>query len=455
MGLCSHREATLQTSLYLFTNLLHGLGDLKKRLRRTVVHLSREDRAVLAGETGKRGLQMALELVVQSARMLGADRLVQIEGAHIDGCLYHGASGTLYCEALQAAGARVQVPTTTNVGALNLLKPNQSRLTGDARKMAYRLMVAHERMGCLPSWTCAPYQAQARPALGAQVAWGESNAVAFCNSVLGARTHRYGDFLDIACAISGRAPFFGLHVCENRRAKLVINVSAIPLSVQRTDVFPPVLGALIGRQCGARVPAIVGLDVTLDEDALKALCAAAAATGAVGLIHVVGQTPEAPDLDTACGGETPLETLDVDIAMLEGARQSLTRSQSDRLDAVALGSPHFSEAECQRLLDYAAGMPFQVPVYVCLARDTLDGLSHSTVQARLEALGVEFVVDTCVVVTPILPKEEGVLMTNSAKFAHYALGNTGYRPVFGSLMACVTSAQTGGLSQASEGWWSQ
>ena len=182
--------------------------------------LSDEEKAVLAGTLGTEGDRMAMEVVAESARMLGASRLIGVGSAHIDGCLYHGTSGVLYCERLAAAGARVKVPATTNVGALNLLKPDQSRLPDAQRKMAYRLMVAHERMGCRPSWTCAPYQAGARPGLGQQVAWGESNAVAFANTVLGARTNRYGDFLDIACAITGKAPYCGLHDPANRRARL-------------------------------------------------------------------------------------------------------------------------------------------------------------------------------------------------------------------------------------------
>ncbi len=151
------------------------------------ISLEEEDRAVLDGAQGTAGHRMALSIVVEAARMLGAARLVSIESAHIDGCLYHGVSGTLFCEKLVELGAKIAVSATTNVGALNLLKPGQSRLEGETRRLAYRLMVAHERMGCRPSWTCAPYQAGARPAFGSHVAWGESNAVAFCNSVLGAR----------------------------------------------------------------------------------------------------------------------------------------------------------------------------------------------------------------------------------------------------------------------------
>ena len=166
------------------------------------------------------------------------------------------------------------------------------------------MMDAYRRLGCEPSWTCAPYQAGHRPALGSDVAWGESNAVAFCNSVLGARTNRYGDFLDIACAISGRAPDYGLHRAENRRARLVFDVGALPARLPCAPTSSwPVLGSLYGREVGNASRRRRGRCAASGEDALKAFGAAAASSGAVGLFHVAGVTPEAPDLATALGGQ--------------------------------------------------------------------------------------------------------------------------------------------------------
>ncbi|MFK7743654.1 MAG: aconitase X [Roseobacter sp.] len=413
------------------------------------MQLTQTETAILSGDVGRPGDRMAMTVVVEAARMLGADRLVPVTSAHIDGCLYHGTSGTLFCERLVDLGAQVNIPTTTNVGALNLLDPAQSQLQGEARKMAYRLMVAHERMGCRPSWTCAPYQAGARPDLGAQVAWGESNAVAFCNSVLGARTNRYGDFLDIACAITGRAPHYGLHLVENRKAQIVCDISTVPVLWQAHEVFFPVLGALLGRLAGASVCAVTGILGAPDEDALKAMCAGAASTGAVGLIHVVGVTPEAPTLDAALGNEPAHQTVLISAQMIQEAYATLTQSGSDQLDAVALGSPHFSATECRQVLELAGGTAFDVPVYICLGRHTLQDLKLDGSDEALKDLGAVLVVDTCVVVTPILPETGGVLMTNSAKFAHYATPNTGYTPVFACLADCVASAQAGRVKLSS------
>ena len=136
-------------------------------------------------------------------------------------------SGTLFAEKLVAGGARTAVRATLNVGAIDLTGCSRNRLPAHELSMARRMMDAYRTLGCEPTWTCAPYQAGHRPRKGAQVAWGESNAVVFCNSVLGARTNRYGDFLDIACAIAGRAPDYGLHRDEGRRATVVVDVSQL------------------------------------------------------------------------------------------------------------------------------------------------------------------------------------------------------------------------------------
>ena len=416
------------------------------------MNLSDHERRVLSGATGPEGARMAMEIVVEAARMMGADRLVPIVSGHIDGCLYHGDAGVLFCEKLAEEGARVAVPATTNVGSLNLLKADQVQLPEARRRMAYRLMMAHQRMGCIPSWTCAPYQTQARPALGQQIAWGESNAVAFANSVLGARTNRYGDFLDLACAISGRAPYYGLHCPERRAARLLFEVSGLPGTLLREDAFFAVLGALVGRLAGDAVSVVDGIPGPVREDQLKAFCAAAAATGAVALAHIAGVTPEAPDSATALDRAPPEETVRVTRDMVVDARDRLSLAGPGPIDCVSLGSPHFSGDECRDVLALTEGRKFRVPVYICLGRHTLAGLRADGAYEALQSLGVEFVVDTCVVVTAILPPRPGVMMTNSAKFAYYSFGNTGYMPVFGTLSDCIRSAQAGQVVRDREIW---
>ncbi len=406
--------------------------------------LSHEERAIAAGEHGA-GAAMAMRIVADTARLMGAPRLIPIASAHIDGALYHGDSGTLFAERLFEGGARVKVRATLNVGSIDLTGCSRNLLPAHEADMAKRMMRAYIKLGCEPTWTCAPYQAGHRPRQGTDVAWGESNAVVFCNSVLGARTNRYGDFLDIACAIAGRAPDYGLHRAENRRASVVFDISALDPAFLASEVAWPILGNLFGRSVGAEIGVVAGASVHPDEDALKAFGAASASSGAVGLFHVAGVTPEAPDLETALGHRKPAGVIRVTPAMVAETRKRLsTVGPVDHIDAVAIGSPHLSVAEFDRLERAIAGRKLAAPLYACTGRHTLSELEKDGRRSRLERSGVVIVADTCVVVTPILPaKDDAVLMTNSGKFAHYAPGNTGYGVLYGSLEECVESAVAG------------
>ncbi|RWB75838.1 aconitase X catalytic domain-containing protein [Mesorhizobium sp.] len=404
--------------------------------------LNPEEQALAAGHDGG---AMAMRIVAESARLLGAPKLIPIASAHIDGALYHGDSGTLFAERLVEGGARVAVRSTLNVGALDLMGCSRIRLEEPQRGMARRMMEAYRKLGCEQSWTCAPYQAGHRPALGSDVAWGESNAVVFCNSVLGARTNRYGDFLDIACAIVGRAPDYGLHRPENRRARLVFDVSALSPSFLASEIAWPVLGSLYGREVGDAIGVVTGVATHPGEDALKAFGAAAASSGAVGLFHIAGVTPEAPDAETILGGSQPETVIHVTSQMAASAQAGLsTAAKARTIDAVAIGSPHLSQAEFDMLERLIAGRRLAVPIYACTGRHVLAMLERNGQRRSLEASGVIIVADTCVVVTPIMPDlAGGVLMTNSGKFAHYAPGNTGYAVLYASLVDCVESAMTG------------
>jgi len=417
------------------------------------LQLSAEEEGLLAGAAGP-GAAMALRIVSEAARLLGAPRLLPVASAHIDGCLYHGDSGVAFAERLAGLGARVAVPTTTNVGALDLLRPENVRLDPHRRAMALRLMRAHEAVGCRPTWTCAPYQAGHRPACGTDVAWGESNAVAFVNSVLGARTNRYGDFLDLCCAITGRAPDSGLHRPEHRRATLLVDVTALPPRLVAEPAFYPVFGAWYGQAVGQAVGAIAGLPKDVGEDELKAFAAAAASTGAVALFHVIGRTPEAPDAEAAFGGQPPDAVLRPDARSLAAQRAGLSTAspEGNRVDAVAVGSPHLSAGEFDRLLALFAGRRSRLPFYACTGRHTLAALEQGGRRPALDEAGITVVADTCVVVTPVLRGMSGVLMTNSGKFAHYAPGNTGYAALFGSLSDCVETAVAGRLYRDESLW---
>jgi predicted aconitase len=416
------------------------------------MQLTDEERAFADGSCGA-AVALSMRIVTEMGRILGAARLIPIGSAHIDGCLYHGPAGVLFAERLVAGRGRVAVPATLNVGAVDLQRPDRILLDAAERDLARRLMRAYEALGCAPTWTCAPYQAGHRPRVGEDIAWAESNAVVFVNSVLGARTNRYGDFMDIACALTGRAPYYGLHVPRNRKAVLVADVSGISDALKAEDSFFPVLGAWLGREAGEAIAVIDGLPATTSEDQLKALGAAAASTGSVALFHVAGVTPEAPTLDAALQGEVPASVVVVTPDSLRAARDRLSTVAGATLDVIALGSPHFSNAEFVQLERQLAGRKSRIPIYVCTGRHVADELTRSGRAAALAGQGVEIVVDTCVVATPILTgKRGGVLMTNSGKFAHYGPSNTGYEAVYGSLADCVESAVTGRVTRDERLW---
>jgi hypothetical protein len=404
--------------------------------------LSPEEWALVASDGAG---ALAMRLVCDSARLLGASKLVAVQSAHIDGALYHGDSGTLFAERLVELGAKVSVRSTLNVGALDLTGCSGNRLAQHERAMARRMMRAYLAIGCEPTWTCAPYQAGHRPEKGTDVAWGESNAVVFCNSVLGARTNRYGDFLDIACAIAGRAPLTGLHLSENRLARFAFDVSALPGDLQADESFWPVLGSLYGKRAGTAIGVVAGLRVRPDEDALKAFGAAAASSGGVGLFHMAGVTPEAPDLATALGGIAPQETMLISLSDYRAQLGAMaTATGGDRVDAIAIGSPHLSLDEFRRLAALIGGRKLALPFYACTGRHVLGELEKTGEREALQSSGVTLVVDTCVVVAPVMAElPGGVLMTNSGKFAHYAPGNTGYGVLFGTLADCVETAVCG------------
>lgn len=391
-----------------------------------------------------------MRLVVRAAEVTGADRLIDVSAAHVDSCLYHGEASLDFIDRLSEGGTRVSVPTTLNVGAVDLLHPELYRGDPHVAERGRLLMDRYRSLGARSTFTCAPYQlAEARPRLGEQVAWGESNAIAFCNSVLGARTNRYGDFLDVAAAITGRVPEAGLHLADARRATLVLRLAEdVPQPLRDDDSLFGVLGIVLGRRAGSAVAAIEGLPAGLSEDRLKALAAAAASSGAVAMFHVVGSTPEA-DLRV----ESPAVE-EIDMAELRAARAELTSSAGEELEAISLGTPHASLAELEeyaRLLD-GTRVHDGVELLVSTGRDVLAAAEARGLAPRLREAGAELLTDTCSYIAPILRSRAGPVMTSAAKWAYYAPGNIGVRVVFGSAAECIASAVAGRVVVNDEPW---
>jgi hypothetical protein len=422
------------------------------------VALDDRERSLLAGKGGV-GAALAMRIVLRAAEVMDAPRLIPITRAHVDSCLYHGQATLDFVHRLVAGGARVSVPTTLNVGTLDRLHPELWRGPDDVAARGRELMDAYRSLGCRPTFTCAPYQlADARPAFGEQVAWAESNAIAFCNAVIGARTERYGDFTDIACAIAGRVPDAGLHRTDARRATLVLRLgNDVPRRLLDSDALYPVLGIVLGRRAGSAVAAIVGLPRGVSEDRLKALAAAAASSGSVAMFHVIGSTPEAPTLDVALQGGAA-EELEIGMAELRAARDQLSSpapaAPGSPIGAVSLGTPHASLTELRSIASVLDGrrVAAGVELLVSTARETLEAAEADGTAARLRAAGAELLVDTCSYLGPILRPTDLQVMTDSAKWAWYAPANIGARVAFGSREECLRSAVEGRVWRSDALW---
>ncbi len=309
-------------------------------------------------------------------------------------------------------------------------------------------------MGCVPTWTCAPYQTEMRPEFGQQVAWGESNAIVFANSVIGARTERYPDLMDICAAITGRVPAVGLHLEENRGGQILFCLRLVPPALQQQDSFYPVLGHLVGQISGDQIPVIDGMAVQPSEDQLKALGAAAASSGAVAMFHMVGITPEAPTLEDAFRGAEPQVQIDVTMERLRASWRDLTTATGENLNMVVLGSPHFSLAEFRQLATLLKGKKRHPDVaFLVTTSRVMAGLAQRAgFLDTLRSFGGKVTLDTCILTTPMLPPEIRVLMTNSAKYAYYSPGLLNTQVVFGSLEDCVRSAVEGSVVRDEEIW---
>jgi predicted aconitase len=417
------------------------------------VILTDDEERMLRGDAGP-AARLAMRLLVRMAPLYGADRLLPITRAHIDGCIYEGDAGLEFAERLARLEGRVRVPTSLNVISLDRARWRQLGTPAEYATKAARLGQAYLSMGATPTFTCAPYQTTAAPVFGEQIAWAESNAVAYANSVIGARTNRYGDYLDVSCALTGRVPAAGLHLDEARLGTVLIELADVPSALSARDDFYPVLGYLIGTLVDDEVPVISGLAATPAEDQLKAMAAAAASSGSVAMFHIVGITPEAPTLRDALGGREPTRRLSISIHELRGARAALRTATGDRIDVVALGSPHCSLAECRAVAALVSGQRLApgVQCFVTTSRAVRDLLERGGELATLVDFGATVTADTCIVVSPLIAPSAQVLMTNSAKYAHYGPGILNVDVVFGSTADCIASAITGTVTIEDGPW---
>jgi predicted aconitase len=393
---------------------------------------------------------LAMDLVQQAARIMGAPRLIPISFAHIDACFYTGQPHIDFVKFLLENDATLAVPTWTNnsVASLGDTTFRPERIDPAMVGGAHELMRLYARLGCTPTWTCAPYQLAGGPKSGDHIAVGESNAVAYYNSVLGARTNKYGSYLDVACAITGLAPFAGLHTDEGRKAEIHFSCDALPDTWKREDVFFHLLGHVVGRKAGSRNPVITGI-ASSTPDNLKALCTASAASGGVELLHVVGVTPEAPTLEAVSRAREIVHLTTDDLIQ---AHKELSTVQDGSLDCIALGTPHFSITEFGALIELLGGRRVKTSMLVSTSRGIREMLVAKGWLEILERAGIQIPVDICTYYSPKIQSLKGRVMTNAAKWAYYAPGMLQVEVAFGSLRECVESAVQGQVWRDPELW---
>ncbi|ASJ04435.1 aconitase X catalytic domain-containing protein [Thermococcus barossii] len=365
------------------------------------MYLTKEEELILAGEYGY-ALQKAMEILVALGEIYGADRLIPIKSAQIAGVSYKniGDAGIEFLRDFADAGAKVSVYTTLNPAGI-----------GDDEFMEKQMQVLelYRRMGIETTSTCTPYYGANLPKFGDHLAWSESSAVSFANSILGARTNREGGPSSLAAAIVGKTPNYGLHLDENRKATVVVEVDA----KVETFVDYSALGYHLGKALGNDVPYLRGLKPS-NVEYLKELGAAMAASGSIALYHVEGETPE---YHRAI--DDRLETITVEESDVRAVREAFSDDWSE-IDMLLIGCPHASLAEIKEIAELLRmrGRPLKIPLFITASRAVkalADALGYTE---TIERYNGRIIPDVCFVVSPIKGWYGGVA-TNSGKSAFY------------------------------------
>jgi len=404
------------------------------------MRLTREEKQMLAGVEGP-AVQKAMEIVVALGKIYGAEDLVPVDSAQVAGVSYKnlGEAGLHFLREWARQGARVRVPALLNPAGVDLENWQALGLPEEFAQGQMEVIDAYVEMGIQAACSCTPYLIGNVPRMGDHLAWSESSAVAFANSVLGARTNREGGPSALAAAICGRTARYGLHLTEHRRATHVVSVDC----AVRTEVDFGVLGYMVGRKVGSGIPYFRADGSAWDRESisaalhLRALAAAMAASGAVALFHFQGMTPEA-ELD----GIIRPDAEEVAIASLDEGYERLS-APLKRIDFVSIGCPHASLEELSDIAQYLTGRTVRALLWVTTARETRRRAEAAGWVQRIEGAGGHVVSDTCLVVAPVEALGVKTMATNSAKAAFYAPGHSGLQVRLGTMAECLEAAVQG------------
>ncbi len=385
------------------------------------MHLLRQEERVLAGEYGETRQKM-MEILVALGKVFGAARLIPVKSAQVSGASYK-TIGDAGLEWLSGLDARVSVPTVLNPVGMDRVAWREMGIPPSFAKKQEEVIAAYARLGIRLECTCTPYYVY-KTRFGEHLAWSESSAVSYANSVIGARTNREGGPGALAAAIIGKTPEYGLHLVEERRPQVHISIEG-PEPAEDVAWFGA-LGYLAGKLAGNRIPYFTGIRPRRDQ--LKALGAAMAASGAVALYHVAGITPEARVFS--------YETGDIEQLTLTSGEIAALWSEIP-VDAVALGCPHCSPEEISRIATLLTGKRVRIPVYIFAARKVIEASRESV--AMIERSGARVYADTCMVVSPVM-EQYGTIMVNSGKAFSYVPDMCGVAVRIGTTEECIRVA---------------
>jgi len=406
------------------------------------LYLTNEEQRMLDGEYGY-ALETAMSVLAKLGDMYGADRMIEIDNVHVDASTYAGIheAGLQFCKTLAKENARFRVPTTLCISAIDFNLWRQLRVPVRYAKKQRELAEAYARMGATPTWTCAPYQYGAGIRFGQDIAWAESNAIAFANSVVGARTNRYADLVDVCAALIGKAPRFGLYLNENRRGQVLLRAEAIETEhLSCTDYSA--LGYCMGATVGQKIPVITGLSPRPSIDHLKSLAASAATSGSVALFHIPGVTPEARTNDEAFGDSGVQEKISIGNEELERACMGLSTVEESQADLIVLGCPHYSVEQIGEAASLLEGRKVRgnVQVWLFTSRAARMLAEKKRYVRTIEAAGGKVLSDTCALHLPLRGWNFQTIATDSAKMAHYAPAIIGVDVVFADTAECLNYA---------------
>jgi len=375
------------------------------------MYLTKEEEKILDGEKGE-VTERLFRLLVRLGDIYKADKMIPVGSVQVAGVSYKsiGDPGTEFLEDLASKKAKVQVLTYLNPAGMDLENWKEYGFPEQFAKNQLRIMNAFKSMGIVVTSTCTPYLAGNLPRFREHIAWSESSAVSFSNSVIGARTNREGGPSALAAAICGVTPNYGLHLWEKRQPTVKVKVD---LELNYNSDFGA-LGWYVGKQVKNKIPYFTGIK-DANTDQLKALGAAMAASGAVALYHVEELTPEA-DLIKKEG----LESISVGPVEIKETYEKLNTGKEP--DIVILGCPHASLREISALAKKVEGKKLRKPIWICTSRMVKEAAVRMGYEEIIKKAGGNIVADTCMVVSPI--EEMGYKTTgvNSGKAANYLPG---------------------------------